>query len=177
MVLGHYYLSVEDNTKPGTGIIFSSIDEVKVALANKAVHIHSVIGIHTDVFKDKKLPGEGILITTPGKILLNEVLPSDFPYINCANADTKKTDIVAPGNDVRAAIANRVLSEPHSKKVLSMIVDYLYKNYPIEIVPETMDKIKHLGFKYSTISSTTISSSGRLFSRCCILQSAALRRM
>ena len=157
MVLGHYYLSIEDKQKQGTGIIFSSISEVKVALANKAIHIHSVIGIHTDNFKNKKLPKEGVLITTPGKILLNEVLPDNFPYINCANANTPESDIVSAGNDVRKVIEERPISEPHSKKVLSTIVDILYKNYPIEIVPETMDKIKYLGFHYSTISSTTIS--------------------
>lgn len=158
MVLGHYYLSLENKTKTGTGIVFSNIDEVKIALINKKVHIHSVVGIDTDVFNNKKMPGKGILITTPGKILLNEVLPNDFPYINSDNANTAEGDIVAKGGDVRKIIQSRALATPHTKKVLSTIVDILYKNYPIELVPQTMDKVKYLGFHYSMISSTTISA-------------------
>jgi len=34
----------------------------------------------------------------------------------------------------------------------------LYNKYPIDVVPAVMDRIKDLGFKYSTKSATTVSA-------------------
>lgn len=42
--------------------------------------------------------------------------------------------------------------------MLSNVIDHLYKTSEIEVVPATMDNIKELGFKYSTISATSISA-------------------
>ena len=157
MVLGNYFLSIEDKEKE-YGLIFSSIDEAEKALNNGSIHIHSIIGVPTSIFPEKNFPKKGILMTTVGKLILNCVLPNTFPYLNDGNHRDISEDIVSPGDDVRKAMSERVIAKPFSKKFLSFIVDYLYKNYPLEVVPETMDKIKHLGFKYSTISSTTISA-------------------
>lgn len=157
MVLGIYYLSMEDKTKGEAGLIFSDINEVKLALAENKIHIHTVVGISTKAFPEKNFDTQGILITTAGKLILNEVLPKDFPYINSPNVKAK-LEIIPPGTDVRKAIEDHEINRPFSKKVLSAIIDILYKNYSLEIVPETMDKIKELGFKYSMISATTISA-------------------
>ncbi|MGL4951035.1 MAG: DNA-directed RNA polymerase subunit beta', partial [Mycoplasma sp.] len=157
MVLGNYYLSMEDLTKGTQGLIFKDIDEVKMALADEKVHTHTVIGISTKAFPEKTFHTEGVLITSVGKIILNEVLPASFPYINDIDIH-KQLNIVPKGEDVRKAMENHVIGKPFSKKVLSAIIDILYKQYPIKIVPETMDKIKYLGFHYSMISATTISA-------------------
>ena len=157
MVLGIYYLSMEDKEKGEQGLIFSDINEVKLALSQNKIHIHTIVGISTKAFENKKFNKQGILITTAGKLILNEVLPEDFPFIN--NPNTKlELEIVEPGNDVRKAMQEHTIVKPFSKKILSNIVDILYKNYPLEIVPETMDKIKYLGFHYSMVSATTISA-------------------
>ncbi len=158
MVLGNYYLSTESKDVGEQGLIFSTIGEAKKALQDGVIHIHTIIGIPTKIFPEKNLPKKGILLTTVGKLILNEILPTTFPYLNDGNRRDLSEDIISPGNDVRKAMANRVLAKPFSKKFLSFIIDYLYKNYPLEIVPKTMDEIKNLGFKYSTISSTTISA-------------------
>ena len=158
MVLGNYYLSIEEKDKGQQGLIFGEISEIKNALANKIIFIHTIIGINTKCFPKKKFPEQGILLTTVGKFLLNEALPEEFDYINSINLRTEVEDIVVKGKDPRKAIEERVLAKPFSKKVLSLIIDILYKNYPIEVVPATMDKIKHLGFHYSMISATTISA-------------------
>ncbi|MDE6473257.1 MAG: DNA-directed RNA polymerase subunit beta' [Ureaplasma sp.] len=160
IVLGNYYLSKEKKGMIGEGIVFGSIDEVKVALLNKTVHLHSIIAIDTSVYPEKGL-AKGLLITTPGKILFNEALPVDFEYINTFvnNKFLNENDIVPFGQNYLEIIQNRNESVPFGKKVLSNVIDQLYKQYGSDFstVPESLDKIKELGFKYSTMSATTVS--------------------
>ncbi len=157
MVLGIYYLSMEDKEKGEQELIFSDINEVKLALSSGKIHIHTIVGIPTSAFPKKNFTKQGILITTAGKLILNEVLPEDFQFLN--NPNTKaELEIVEAGHDVREAMRNHAIVKPFSKKMLSTIIDILYKNYPLEVVPETMDKIKHLGFHYSMVSATTVSA-------------------
>jgi len=61
--------------------------------------------------------------------LFNDCLPPDFPLVN----------------------------EPVGKKQLLSILDCVKGGYPEEIVAFTLDKIKDLGFKYSTLYGCTIS--------------------
>ena len=69
MVLGNYYLTIEEKNQVGEGMLFVSVDEVKSVYQLKKTHAHSIVGIPTSVFPEKKFPREGILITTVGKIL------------------------------------------------------------------------------------------------------------
>ncbi len=166
MVLGNYYLTMEKHNIKGEGLIFADVDEVIRSYENKKVDIHALIGIGIKAFPDKlftkndKKVDDGILITTVGKIILNNILPSSFPYIN--SPTSLKGDmcdsITTKGENVREIIAHRSLIKALDKKSLSKIVDHLYRNYPIEKVPVTMDRIKSLGFKYSMISATSISA-------------------
>ncbi|MGL4769205.1 MAG: DNA-directed RNA polymerase subunit beta' [Mycoplasmoidaceae bacterium] len=161
MVLGNYYLTKEVRNKIGEGIIFNSIEELKNFYELEKVHTHTIIGISTKAFNpEKKFPREGTLVTTVGKVILNEILPPKMKYINDPkNLDQIPVeDIIPPGEDVRGYIAKKELYKPFDKKVLSHIVDILYKNFPIQTVPKTMDKIKDIGFKYSMLSATTISA-------------------
>ncbi|MEI6238308.1 MAG: DNA-directed RNA polymerase subunit beta' [bacterium] len=65
--------------------------------------------------------------TTLGRILFNEALPEDYPFIN------KEID----------------------RKKLSVLIDDLINRYGIENLPATLDSIKSFGFKYTTVSGTT----------------------
>ncbi|MCF0217705.1 MAG: DNA-directed RNA polymerase subunit beta' [Malacoplasma sp.] len=163
MVLGNYYLTIEKLGLQGEGLLFSSVDELRKVHQLKKVHLHSIIGIPTSVFPNKPFTKQGILITTVGKVFLNDVLPPDMPYLN--NPDNLEelgdNDIVEFGKDYHKFIANKKLYKAFTKKTLSEIVNILHKKYSfssIEIVPSTMDKIKDIGFEYSTKSSTTIST-------------------
>ena len=160
MVLGNYYLTMEKKKMVGEGILFSSIDEVKSIYALKKVHCHSIVGIPTSVFPKKKFPHEGILITTVGKIILNELLPEDMVYLNNPKnlEEVDPADVVKFGEDFRKVIKDKTPYAPFSKKTLSEIVNKLHQNYDLQVVPKTMDKIKDLGFEYSTKSATTISA-------------------
>ena len=160
MVLGNYYLTMEKKDQKGQGILFSSVDEVKSVYQLKKVHLHSIIAIPTSVFPQKKFYKDGILITTVGKIILNDLLPEDMPYLNdpLNFNDLNKNDIVDFGDDYREVIANKSIYGAFTKKTLSEIVNMLYENYDLWVVPKIMDKIKDIGFEYSTKSSTTVSA-------------------
>ncbi len=68
IVLGIYYLSLQRDGEKGEGKIFSSINEVEMALENKIVTLHTKIKFK---FKDNKQRIE----TTPGRIIIAEHLP------------------------------------------------------------------------------------------------------
>ena len=165
MVLGIYYISKEVKGGLGEGLIFYDQDEVKRALNDKKVGIHSLIGIRASNYKEKGLDevaSQGILITTPGKVIFNENLPKDFTYINSPKylGALPSHMIVPKGDNVREAIQKYEISNPFDKKALSTIINELYSKYSDNesIVPQVMDKIKSLGFYYSMISSTSISA-------------------
>jgi DNA-directed RNA polymerase subunit beta' len=109
MILGVYYLSAEQKNKIGEGTIFASTAEVLKAYTLGQVHPHSIVGITTNNYPQKKFPHEGTLITTVGKIILNNVLPDNMVYVNDVNVDentVSKTDVIGHGENVREAIAN-----------------------------------------------------------------------
>jgi len=69
----------------------------------------------------------GFIETSVGRILFNETLPKDFPFQN----------------------------QQIKIKDLEKIVGQIIEKYPREVIEETLDKIKDLGFEYSTHSSMT----------------------
>lgn len=160
MVLGNYYLTMEKKGEKGEGVLFSSVNEAKLVYQLKKVHLHSIVGIPTSVFPKKKFPKEGILITTVGKIIFNDLLPEDMPYLNDANnfGILNENDIVPFGENYRKVIHDKKTYGAFTKKTLSEIVNMLYENYELWVVPKIMDKIKDIGFEYSTKSSTTVSA-------------------
>jgi DNA-directed RNA polymerase subunit beta' len=160
IVLGNYYLTMERKNSKGEGLIFYSVDEAIRFYESSHVDLHSIVGISTKAFPNKIFPNAGIIVTTIGKIIFNNILPDDMYYVNNPEkiGISDISDIVMSGNSVREFIQNRDVLPALSKKHLSKIADYLYKNYPLHIVPKTMDAIKDLGFKYSTKSGITVSA-------------------
>ena len=165
MVLGIYYISKEVKGGLGEGMIFYDQFEVRRALEEKKVGIHSLIGISTNVYAKKGFHEEGldgILITTPGKVIFNDNLPEDFNYINSPKNinSINRESVVLYGQNFKEAIANYNVVSPFDKKVLASIINELYNKYSYDesIVPQVMDKIKTLGFYYSMISATSISA-------------------
>jgi DNA-directed RNA polymerase subunit beta' len=106
MILGVYYLSTEQKHKMGEGTIFSSTTEVLKAYALNQVHPHTIIGIATTNYPHKKFPYIGTLITTVGKVILNNVLPADMIYINDVNTTDvlPASEVIGHGENVREAI-------------------------------------------------------------------------
>ncbi|TOK98331.1 hypothetical protein CGI09_25310, partial [Vibrio parahaemolyticus] len=85
VVLGNYYLTMEQKGREGEGMIFKDTNEVLMALQNGYVHLHSRIGIATNSFTDKPFTDDQkqkIMVTSVGKAIFNEIMPKDFPYLN-----------------------------------------------------------------------------------------------
>ena len=71
IVLGLYYLTRERYGVTGTGSVFSSPDEVRVAYDAGEVHLQAKIKV--------KMGGK-LLDTTVGRIILGEILPEEIPF-------------------------------------------------------------------------------------------------
>ncbi|MGL4647698.1 MAG: DNA-directed RNA polymerase subunit beta' [Mycoplasmoidaceae bacterium] len=159
MVLGNYYLTMEVKNKIGEGIIFGSVDELIKAYQLNKVHVHSIIGISTKCFPEKPFKKQGTLITTVGKVIFNDLLPTDMPFLNDPKTlNTGDQDIVPAGENPKHYIEKRVLYNAFNKKIISNLINLLHEKYPLHVIPMIMDKIKDIGFEYSTKSATTISA-------------------
>ena len=126
MVLGNYYLTMEGADREGEGMVFKDRDEAVMAYRNGYVHLHSRVGIAVDSMPNKPWTDEQrhkIMITTVGKILFNDIMPADLPYLqepNNANLTDKTPDkyFLAPGSNIQEAIKNLDLNIPFKRKIL-----------------------------------------------------------
>ncbi len=137
MVLGCYYLTLGKRGKKGEGRIFGSKDEVLLAYENKEVTLHSLIKLrfkgsfmNLSTFYDDQAVmicpvtevDNQFIETTPGRIIFNNILPEQIPFIN---------------GMLR-------------KKGLESLVFYTYLSVGLEPTIEILDKMKELGFNYAT---------------------------
>ncbi|MBR4298138.1 MAG: DNA-directed RNA polymerase subunit beta', partial [Bacteroidales bacterium] len=82
MVLGLYYITKARPGVKGEGMSFYGPEEVIIALNEKAIDIHASINVRLP--KNKLNPEEGtqMVQTTPGRIIVNQLVPESVPYIN-----------------------------------------------------------------------------------------------
>ena len=104
------------------------------------------------------------LITSVGKVIFNQIFPSDFPYLNAVNSANMASDLpeyfVPMGTDVRSVIASMPLRSPIKKGDLGKIINEIFQRYDRKGNPKTsavLDKMKDQGFQYATIAGFTIS--------------------
>ncbi len=166
MVLGNYYLTVESKITKGVGLIFSSYQEAWIAYQDRKVDLHSLIGIDVDYYAAKfqtfDLKHKSyILLTTMGKLIFNNILCKDFIFINdfdVHDVSIKTNRIFELTNDFDLAtiISKQPLLEPFKKKTLSNVIGLYLKQYGTLITSEMLDKLKDIGFEYSTLSGVSI---------------------
>ena len=82
MVLGLYYITKARPGAKGEKMRFYGPEEVIIALNEKAIDIHAMIFVRLP--KDKQHPEAGtqMVETTPGRIIVNQLVPVEVPYIN-----------------------------------------------------------------------------------------------
>ncbi|MCO6183282.1 DNA-directed RNA polymerase subunit beta' [Leuconostoc fallax] len=164
MVIGNYYLTTEEAGREGEGMIFSSVAEARIAYENKIVHYHTRIGIQTSTFPDEKPftdeQRQKIMITSVGKLLFNEILPVDFPYINEPSEENFKgiSDefFINFGEDIHDHLAHEEIVRPFKKGFLSDIIAEVYKRYKVTETSLLLDRMKDLGYDKSTQSGLTV---------------------
>ncbi len=141
MVIGSYYLTMIKEGAKGEGRIFKSPDEAKMAYQLKEIELQALIEVRVT----KEINGQRIskrLKTTVGRIIFNEAIPQDLHFV-----DRSKEE-----NALNLEIDFLV-----GKKQLSKIIDACFKYKGSTETSEVLDRIKSLGFKYSTIGAITAS--------------------
>ena len=164
MILGNYYITIEKANLEGEGRVFKSDNEALMAYARKEITLHTRIAIPARGFRHKLFPDNYLnkyLVTTPGKILFNQVFPDTYQYINDSTEEnitkiTPKKYFLEPGSNIREEIAKMPLVAPFGKKVLSKLIAEIYKRYQITETAIMLDKLKDLGFKHSALSGISI---------------------
>ena len=140
MVLGCYYMTMEDSTpQKGEGKIFASLDEVQYAYDMGVVDLHARIKVYSEQPVAPPLGAEwdvkpassqgGVIETTVGRALFNQVLPPELRFVN----------------------------EALDKGKLQKLVARCYRLLGDEGTAQVVDKIKDVGFLYATKSGVSMS--------------------
>ena len=141
MVMGSYYLTIDKEGAKGEGKYFSDPDEAIMAYQVGEIELQSIINVRVKKeFKGE--PVSGIVKTTVGRIIFNEAIPQDLGF---TKRETKE-DALKYEIDFLVG-----------KKQLSQIVERCFKLKGTTPTAELLDKIKALGYKYSTIGAITTS--------------------
>ncbi|MGV0834081.1 DNA-directed RNA polymerase subunit beta' [Mycolicibacterium thermoresistibile] len=151
MVTGLYYLTTmvdgdtgeytaANNGTPERGV-YSSPAEAIMAMDRGALSVRAKIrvrlpqqrppaDVEAELFPNGWQPGDvWTTETTLGRVMFNELLPPDYPFVN----------------------------EQMHKKVQARIVNDLAERYPMIVVAQTVDKLKDAGFYWATRSGVTVS--------------------
>ena len=166
MVVGNYYLTKEENSNKIH--FFNSIEEAEVAKENGIISLQERLFIkpkHIDSYFTEEQK-EKYLVTTLGKLLFNKILPNTFPYFN-APKDIEFIDntpdiffySISSGIHPTQFLKELPLQEPFKKKTLSAIIGRVFKECSLAQTSYMLDRLKDLGFKYSTESGLSISFS------------------
>ncbi|MCP2253027.1 DNA-directed RNA polymerase subunit beta' [Prauserella aidingensis] len=143
MVTGLFHLTRLDENATGAGNAYSSEAEAIMAFDMQQLSLHAPIKIRvTDRQPSRedepKLreagwePGQSWLAeTTLGRVMFNDLLPADYPFVN----------------------------EPLAKKRQGAIVNDLAERYSMTQVAQTLDRLKDAGFHWATRSGVTVAIS------------------
>ena len=140
MVLGSYYLTMQKEGEPGEGKVFRDVNEALMAYNEHDVSLHAAIKVRiTKEIGDKTV--SKIIDCTVGRLIFNENIPQNLGYVDRTNSD-KQFDLE--------------ISFLVGKKQLSNIIERCIRIHGTTTTSEVLDKIKALGFKYSTKASITV---------------------
>jgi DNA-directed RNA polymerase subunit beta' len=143
MVLGIYYMTKAKPKAKGEGRAFGSSDEVIMALEAGEVELLTPIRIRytgevidlTNAYDDQDVShtepitlSRQFLHTTVGRVIFNDHLPSEMPFVNGLL----------------------------KKKGVQALVQYCYLRFGIERTVVMLDKLKELGFLYATKAGVSI---------------------
>ncbi|QTD39852.1 DNA-directed RNA polymerase subunit beta' [Sporosarcina sp. Te-1] len=164
MVLGNYYLTLERKGAAGEGTVFSNVNEALIAYQTGHVHLHTRIAVYAGSLNNPTFTEEQnqkLLLTTVGKLIFNEILPETFPYINeptSNNLEVETPDkyFIEGTVNVKEYLQNVDLVEPFIKKFLGNIIAEIFKKFHITETSKMLDRMKNLGFKYSTRAGITV---------------------
>jgi len=118
MVLGLYYISKLRKGAKGEGKTFYGPEEVIIAYNEKVIDMHAEINVRLAKDKQDLSKGYEIVKTSAGRIIVNQLVPEEVPYVN----------------------------ETLGKKALRDIITKVIKNTGVQRTAQFLDDIKNLGY-------------------------------
>ena len=137
MILGTYYLTLDEEGVKGEGSVYKDFDEMILAYENGEVNLHARVKV-----KVKKNPqDEGRLVeSTVGRFIFNNSIPQDLGYVDrTVDPYSLEVDFVL------------------DKKQIGVVIDKCYRKHGNELTSIMLDNIKNMGYKYSTKSAISVS--------------------
>lgn len=164
MVLGNYYLTMEEAGAKGEGNIYKDTNELMMAYANGYVTLHSRIAIDAKALNNMTFTEEQnnkYIITTLGKVIFNAILPKTFPYLNeptmvNLQGATPAKYFVEKGTNIKKHLSDVKIVSPFKKKFLGDIISEVFRIYKTTETSRMLDRLKDLGFKYSTVAGISV---------------------
>ncbi len=168
MVLGCYYLTIQQDGAKGEGMYVHSLNEALLAHQNGHLALHAKIIVPAKSLNKKSFTEKqqnGLIVTTLGKMIFNEIFPPEFPYLNeptkdnLMNGTSDEYFIYEKGTSFKEVI-RRVPDKGAVKKgFLGTIIAEAFRRFKTTQTSVLLDKIKELGYKYSTKAGITIAVS------------------
>ena len=118
MVLGLYYITKIRPGAKGEGLTFYGPEEVIIAYNEKAIEMHAAVKVRIPVDKQDASKGFQLVETTAGRIIVNQYVPDEVPFVN----------------------------EVLGKKALRKIITDVIKNTGVTRTAKFLDDIKNLGY-------------------------------
>jgi len=165
MVLGSFYLTMDDPNAKGTGMIVKDAHEAISAYQRGYASLHARVAIPVKALKKTcftERQQSAMLLTTVGKIIFNEIFPEDFPYINeptkanLLNGTPEEYFVYEKGCNLREKLASMPSKTAIGKEYLGAIIAECFRRYQTTQTSIILDRIKELGFTYSTKAGITI---------------------
>ncbi len=137
-----FYKDITAKVHDVVGHYYKGLNDALLAYENKEITLQQKIYVQrkaklSDGTKIKKM-----VATTLGKLLFNEIIPQDLGFVDRSN----------PDNAVVPEINFHV-----GKKQLKKILDKCINTHGATKTAEVLDKVKAIGYKYSTLSGITVS--------------------
>jgi DNA-directed RNA polymerase subunit beta' len=125
IVLGLYYMTVEREGEPGEGMAFADLGEIQQALDNGVVSLHAKVKARYRTVDADNNPITVRVETTPGRMLLSEILPRH--------------------PNVSFDLINRLIT----KKEVSNVIDVVYRHCGQKETVLFADRLMALGFGWA----------------------------
>ena len=146
IILGCYYMTQQIEGANGEGKIFKDENEAINAYNLGELDLHAKIQVRRSNFEIEGNMDEveefGRVETTVGRILFNQCFPQDIGIVDRSQPENK--------------FAYEINKEVVKKDINNLIVK-IFKTHGATVTSESIDKIKNVGFKFSTLGSISLS--------------------
>ena len=140
MILGSYYLTLENPKEKGAGKVFRDYNEAIMAYSDGVVGLHAPIKVRvTKTIGNEKVTR--IIDATVGRLIFNNPIPQDLGYVD---------------RDDPAHVLDLEVSFLVGKKQLGKIIDKCIAIHGTAVTSEVLDAVKAQGYKFSTKSAITV---------------------